>query len=291
MRRLLREPLLHFLVLGLLLFALSAWRGDGARGGRIVVTAGQLEHLAAGFTRTWQRPPTPEELKGLVDDHVREELAVREAIASGLDRDDTVVRRRLRQKLEFLVEGEAERAPPTEEELQAWLRAHPETWRAERRVALRQLLVSRDGRGAGAVAEAGRLLARLRAGGPGVDVAGLGVPSSLPEELPPGPEREVALTFGEEFARAVAALPVGEWSGPVASGYGLHLVLVRERSAGEEAAREAARPLAERELVAERRRRALEAHYQRLLGATSVTVEAPAPAPGPADPRAGEPRR
>ena len=118
-----REPLVHFVVLGAILFALAQWRGGGAGANAIVITPGQVDAMVATFTRTWQRPPTDEELKGLIDDSVREELAVREAVALGLDRDDTVIRRRLRQKVEFIVEGEVDATPVTDAELQAYFRS------------------------------------------------------------------------------------------------------------------------------------------------------------------------
>src|SRR5688500_1327809 len=108
-RRWLREPLVHFLALGALLFVVAHWEGGaGATSKRIVITPGQIDSIVATFTRTWQRPPTEDELKALVDDFVRDELAAREAAALGLDRDDTVIRRRLRQKLEFLAEDSVE---------------------------------------------------------------------------------------------------------------------------------------------------------------------------------------
>jgi hypothetical protein len=125
-----QEPLVHFLVLGALLFvAFDRWGAGGAGTSRIVVTPGQIDAMASGFARTWQRPPTEEELKGLLDDHVREEIATREAMALGLDRDDTVIRRRLRQKFEFIAEDSIDATPPTEADLQRWLDAHPADFR------------------------------------------------------------------------------------------------------------------------------------------------------------------
>jgi hypothetical protein len=118
-----REPLVQFLAIGAVLFVIFEWRG-GPASHRIIITPGQVDALAAGFARTWQRPPNEDELKGLIDEYVREEIATREAIAAGLDRDDTIIRRRLRQKLEFLVEDTSEIAPPTDAELGAWLNAH-----------------------------------------------------------------------------------------------------------------------------------------------------------------------
>ena len=146
--RLWHEPLVHFLAIGALLFVVFHW-GGGSRAGssRIVITPGQIDAIVAGFTRTWQRPPTEEELKGQLDEHVREEIATREAMALGLDRDDTVIQRRLRQKLEFMTEDAIEATPPTDAELQAWLDAHPDRFRLETEVAFRQVYLSPDRRG------------------------------------------------------------------------------------------------------------------------------------------------
>jgi hypothetical protein len=276
MRNALREPLLHFLVLGLLLFLFFEWRGGASGPNRIVVTPGQIAHLASGFARTWQRPPIEEELKGLIDEYVKEEIATREAVASGLDRDDAIVRRRLRQKLEFLVEDAADPSPPDDTDLQRWLDAHPDAFHAEPQVALRQVFVSRERRGASAVREAGRLLTRLRAAGPEADTTRLGDPTTLPAELRLGPVREVKLTFGDAFGSAVEAVAAGEWAGPVESTYGLHLVLVRERVAASRPDLASIRPQVERELTTERRRRQLDALYHRLLTKYSVTIEMPA---------------
>ena len=129
-----------------------------------MITPGQIDSLAATFTRTWQRPPTEVELKGLVDDHVRNEMATREAVALGLDRDDTVIARRLRQKLEFLVEDSADAAPVTDADLQAWLERHPDQFRKAPEVAFRQVYLSPDRRGDAAERDAQRLLAQAVGG-------------------------------------------------------------------------------------------------------------------------------
>lgn len=141
----LHEPLVHFLAIGAGLFLLFAWRGDRAGGdsGRIVVTRARIEHLATGFARTWQRPPTEQELTGLVQDYVKEEAYVREATAMGLDRDDTIIRRRLRQKLEFLTEDALEALNPTDADLRSYLKDHPDAFRVEPRVAFRQVFWTR----------------------------------------------------------------------------------------------------------------------------------------------------
>lgn len=278
LRRLRDEPLVHFLLLGALLFAWFEWKGGstGPGGTRISITPGLVAHLASGFARTWQRSPSDAELKGLIDEYVKEEIATREATAMGLDRDDAIIRRRLRQKLEFLVEDAADEAPPTDAELEAWLDAHPEVYRPESRVGLRQVYLSAGKRGHSAArAEAERLLARLRAAGPGAVIDGLGDASMLPTELPSGPLSEVTRSFGTDFAAHVDGLPAGAWAGPLESPYGLHVVLVTERTAAERPSLTDLRPLVEREIQAERRRAQLEAVYERLLRKYTVSIEMP----------------
>lgn len=271
-----REPLVHFLAIGAALFLFFQWRpGAGPGSNRIVLTSGQIDHLAAGFAKTWQRPPTEAELKGLIDDWVREEIAVREAMAAGLDRDDMVIRRRLRQKMEFLVEDAGEAAPPTDQELQEWLARHADAFRIEPQVAFRQVYVSRDRRGARAEADARSILARLTAAGPAVRIGDLGDAIMLPQENELAARSDVARTFGQDFAGRIETLAPGVWTGPIESGYGLHIVLVRERVAGSLPELAAIRPVVEREFLADRRTRQLATLYQRLLGKYTVVIEKP----------------
>lgn len=278
MKAVLREPLLHFLALGALLFFYFEWKGgaSGPGSNRIVITNGIAQNLVSGFTRTWKRPPTQDELKGLVDEQVKEEIATREAVAMGLDRDDTVIRRRLRQKLEFLVEDEDAQVSPKDAELQQWLDTHAGVFQPEPRVALRQVFVSTPSRGPAARAEAQRLLARLRAAGRNGTLDALGDPSMLPRELPLGPVSEVSRTFGDKFAAGVADLEPGQWGGPLESAYGLHLVLVTDRVVAPRPVLEDVRPLVLREVLAERQRTQLQNLYKGLLAKYTVTIEMPA---------------
>ena len=274
-RRFLSEPLVHFLLLGGLLFLYFEWRqGGGPSSRRIVVTRGQVDHLASGFARTWQRAPTAEELKGLVDEYIKEEIAAREAQAMGLDRDDTIIRRRLRQKLEFVAEAAADQ-PPADAELQDWLAKHPQRYQGEPCVALRQVFFSSQRRGVAARRDAERALEGLRRSGAEVARDALGDTSMLPRQLPLGPRSEVVQAFGDAFAAEVDALPVGAWSGPVASPYGLHLVWVEERVASPPPLLADVRPFVERDVLSERRRTHLQALYERLLQQYTVTTEAP----------------
>jgi hypothetical protein len=285
MKSLLREPLLHFVALGVLLFLYFEWRGGGSGPGstRIVISDGVVETLASGFEKTWHRPPTGEELKGLIDEHVKEEIATREAISIGLDRDDTVIRRRLRQKLEFLVDGTEAQGAPTDVELQQWLDRHPAMFQPEPRVALRQVFVSTDRRGTSARTEAERLLARLRFAGAAAKTDAFGDATMLPRELPPGPVSEVARTFGDKFVAGLEGLPVGQWGGPVESAYGLHVVLLTERTTPSRLALVELRPLVVREFLAERQRTQLQDLYRALLAKYTVTIEAPAVVKAPTE--------
>src|SRR5690349_15357207 len=207
--KILREPLLHFLLLGAAIFGgyslLSSART--ARPGSIVVTEGRIEALVAAFSRTWQRPPTASEREGLIRDYIREEVYVREAIALGLDQDDIVIRRRLRQKLEFVSEGLTPEAEPTDGQLRAYLTAHPDAFRGEPRYTFRQVFLNPERRGDQLPREAARLLARLRRAV--TDPETLGDPSLLERHIEAMPESQVAAQFGDQFAAAVGRLPLG----------------------------------------------------------------------------------
>ncbi len=240
MKTLLKEPLLHFLLLGAVLFiayGLMSNPGRSGAPGKIVVTVGQVEHLAAGFAQTWQRPPTDAELKGLVDDWVREEIATREAMALGLDKDDTVIRRRLRQKLEFVSDDIAAQTEPTDADLNAYLQAHPESFRVEPRFTFSQVYLDPAKHGEHLARDAAQMLARLQAGRRQGRHLGAGRCHSC-SNAHSSPRRSARSRrqFGEKFAATLSGLSPGQWQGPIESGYGVHLVL-GERTHGGTSAR------------------------------------------------------
>ncbi len=282
----LREPLVHFLILGALLFLYFQWKGNSRpESRRIVISAGEIQHLEAGFARTWQRPPSANELKTLIDDYVKEEIATREAVSMGLDQNDTIIRRRLRQKLEYLSEDLTAASAPTDAELRAWLSSHPDAFQGEPQVAFRQVYVNASQRGESAAQnEAKRLLAVLRSGGPSVATVHLGDASLLPPEQALEPLSEVTKTFGQEFTGSIEKLETGKWSGPVESAFGLHLVLVSQKTDPPAANLEEIRPQVEREVQQEKRKAQLEAMYQTLLKKYSVTIEFPS-GPSPSSPQ------
>lgn len=276
MKRVFREPLLHFLLLGAGLFiayGLMSKPGSDGAPGKITVTAGQVEHLATGFAKTWQRPPTDAELKGLIDDWVREEIATREAMVLGLDKDDTVIRRRLRQKLEFVSDDIAAQTEPTDADLNAYLKAHPEAFRVEPTFTFSQVYFDPPKHGEHLARDAEQVLAHLKHAGGKADTSALGDSFLLEQELHSVPTSEVAKQFGEEFAATLSGLSPGQWQGPIESGYGVHLVLVSERTEGSAPALTDVRDVVAREWANAQRLDGNERFYRELLKHYTVTIE------------------
>jgi parvulin-like peptidyl-prolyl isomerase len=188
-----------------------------------------VNQIAESFLLLSGRLPTREELASLVDDFVSEEVGYREAVAMGLDADDTIVRRRMRQKLEFLIEDGGASEEPTEAQLQQWLDANSDQYRLPERRAIRHVLASADKRGAAAPADAATFLSNLKSG---ADPTQLGDSSMLPTAMPLTTEEGLASLFGAGFAKAAFAQSGDDWSGPVASPFGQHLVLVMDTEPG-----------------------------------------------------------
>jgi hypothetical protein len=277
-RRLLREPLLQFLVIGTGLFllyeAIDGGRSEAPR--EIVISEARIEALAGSFASVWMRPPTAVELKGLIDDYVAEEVYYREAIAMGLEQDDTVIRRRLRQKMEFISENVADSVEPAEAELQDYLVQNAGKFARPAGLSFRQVYLSAERRGDTARADAERLLAELQAGRGPADPAEAGDTTLLPATMEGASPQQIAGAFGEEFARQVAEAPVGQWSGPIESTFGVHLVRVDERVAANAPMLREIRPIVLREWQAEHRRRQNESFLAALRGKYEVRVEGPA---------------
>jgi len=284
MKRILKEPLLHFLLLGAVLFIVYGVMpkpGAGGNSGTIVVTMGQVENLAATFAKTWQRPPTPEELAGLVQDRVREEVYYREAKALGLDEDDTVIRRRLRQKMQFISDDIAAQIEPTDEELAAYLQAHPDSFRIEPTFTFRQVFLDPAKHGESLSRDAAQLLAQLNKAGADADTASLGDALILEQRFAALPARVVAAQFGDKFVASLSKLSPGQWQGPIESGYGVHLVLITEKTEGRLSELSEVRDAVRREWDNARRLEANEKFYHELLKRYTVTIEGLASKDGP----------
>ena len=233
MRELSRKPAVHVIILGLIVAtAILLAKGppvtDASR--RVVVTGADLLQQRAAFMRTWQREPTADELRGSLEQHIRQEVLYREALARGYDRDDLVVRRAMQQKMEFLAASQALQEPPSGEEIEAFFALRQERYRLPAVLSFSQIYLSPDQRGAGVEQAAIDLLAKLRAEDPeGGDLASFGDAIMLETSYADRTEQDVSASFGGVFAEAVVRLPVGSWEGPVSSGYGLHLVKITER--------------------------------------------------------------
>jgi parvulin-like peptidyl-prolyl isomerase len=227
--KLLREPLVHFLLAGAALFgayALVDRAPTQETGGQreIRISAGDVRWAAEIWKRQWHRSASPEELRGLVQDLVKEELLAREARELGLDKDDAVVRRRLAQKMTFVIEDTSSAAEPSEAELQQFYQAHPQEFRREASISFTQVFFDRAR--AGAEADARQALVELASASDGAPAADKGDRLLIEPEVSDADEGAVAAQFGAEFAGAVFTLAPGAWHGPIESAYGLHLVRV-----------------------------------------------------------------
>jgi hypothetical protein len=269
------EPLVHFVVLGVLIFAVYGLlpEAEDANQSRITVTAQDIERLRTLWERQWGRPPTQEELSGLVESHVREQVLYVEALKMGLDRDDTIVRRRMVQKMEFLSEGVTNTAEPPAEELDEFWRRNAARYAVPAKVSFSHVYFSRDRRGTRAEGDARAALSLLASSNGAEDPSRLGDPIMLQYDHRLRTQREVAEMFGAEFAEAVFQTEVARWRGPIESAYGLHLVRVSERTEPRTP------PLAEvRERVVtdwrhERRQQANQSFYENLRQQYEIVIE------------------
>ena len=279
--KILREPLVHFLFLGLLLFVLFGVL-SGRQGGseeRIVISQAMVDEIAQAFQATWQRPPSPSELQGLVDSRVREELVYREGLALHLDRDDPVIRRRVGQKLEVLAEESAVQQAADDAELQRYLQQNVDRYALPAEVAFTQVLFDPGRHGTQLETDMQAGLQRLEAGDSPEQV---GDRTQLPTEVAATPVDLLARDFGDEFAQALPKLPVGQWSGPVVSGFGVHWVLVSNLTPGRPATLDEVRKAVERDWENDRRQQTKQAYYDQLRQRYDVIIDADLPGAAPA---------
>lgn len=272
--KVLREPLVHFLLLGaalFLIFGLTNRAGPASSDQQVVVSAGRIEQLATVFGKTWQRPPTSEELKGLIADFVLEEVYYRQAVAMGIDRDDTVIRRRLRQKLEFLTDDVSSLIEPTDEELAAYLADNQERFRTSATYTFRQVYFNPEKLGDTTEAYIAEQLERLRFG-----MEHGGDASPLAESFDQDSRQTVDGTFGMGFSEKLDKLTIGDWQGPVRSEFGVHLISLAARTEGRLPELAEIRSVIQREWSNERRIANRRKMNDRLLEKYEVTIEWPA---------------
>ena len=277
MKKWLKEPLVHFILIGAVLFLLFNFTNGpaGDKPNRIVVTPGQVEQMTARFTRSRMRPPTEQEIAVLIESYLRDEIYYREALAMGLDKDDALIRRRMRQKLEFILEDISAQADPTDEVLTDFMRKRMDRYRLDAQISFQQVYLSPDRR-KDMVGDAGKMLARLRAG---TDPEALGDRIMMEHKFDLADEREIERAFGEAFAQQILKLEPGAWVGPVISGLGGHLVMVSERRDGRMPELAEVRTMVERDWLAQRRKELKDSTFRKLLEGYEVVMEQP-PKPG-----------
>jgi peptidyl-prolyl cis-trans isomerase C len=270
----LKEPLVHFLAAGCLLFITYSWLHRGSPPSqdsrRIEITAGTIGWLREGFARQWHRSPDEEELRGLVNDYVREEMLHREALALGLDRDDTIVRRRMAQKMEFLTQDIAAAAEPDDAALRDFFEQNAARYAKAARISFRHIYFSKERRGTQLDTDTREALAALAKG---ADEEKIGDPFLRELDFAAAGEADITAALGREFAAQVLTLPSGEWRGPVASSYGVHLVHVSERFEPQPVAFETVREAVARDLADERRRTANRDFVERLKERYQIIVD------------------
>jgi len=271
MKKILHEPLLHFLLIGAALFLIFGLTRApaGNAPNRIVVDAGQVELLTANFKRTWMRPPTETELAGLIENYVQTEVYYREALSIGLDQKDPLIRRRMRQKLEFILEDISAASEPSEQVLTDFLEQHADRFYLEPRVSFRQIYLNPDKR-RDLEADASQVLADLQAG---EAPQTLGDPTLMGYDFTMASQSMVRRSFGEAFGHEIFKLAPGQWSGPLFSGVGAHLVFISERREGRLPDLSEIRAQVESEWLARHRREQKARAYAKLLEGYEVVIE------------------
>jgi len=235
----LKEPLVQFLLIGACIYAAYGLFGtpdEDAEDRTIVVDSARMEGFIAQWQQRWNRPPTRQELDGIVDSYVRESILYRAAVEMGLDQDDPITRRRIAQKLEFLTNDIALFKEPTEEELRQYFDDNRASFREADRITFSQIFLDPDRRADATLHDAAALLAQLEAAGaPDAGTLNAGDSFMVRGFFEAASELDVRRELGSEFAERVMQLAPGRWHGPILSGFGVHLVYVYDFSQAPEA--------------------------------------------------------
>jgi len=269
-KRVLREPLVHFLLIGIGLFGLYSLVQPAVDDdlNRIVITSSQKDQITAQFSRTWMRPPTEDEYNSMIESYVRDEVYYREAIALGLDKDDMQIRQRMRQKLDFILEDLAVEEV-NDETLLLFLQQHPEKFSQQTQTSFEQLYLNPD-KHQDLFADAAIMLQNLRDGANPMTLAD---PTMLPYAYRLLTPNEIARQLGDKFALVVEALEPGEWAGPIYSNLGGHLVKVTKQIPSSLPELAEVRSEVEREYHAQRRQQQKDIAYQKMLEGYEVVIE------------------
>ena len=278
MNKLLKEPFFHFVLIGALLFVIYGAVNDdfAPDDNTIVVTEGKIEHIKTVFAKTWQRTPTDKELEGLIEDYLKEEVFYREATRMGMDNDDIIIRRRMRQKMEFVAEDLASTLEPTDEELQKYLDENADYFNIPPRYSFAQVYLNPDRYTTTTLEQAGEsLIGQLESVPADADLSRYGDRIMVEQHFKRVTPFEIERTFGTTFAEEMGQIAVGQWVGPVRSGIGFHIVNVTEVEAGYKPQLDEVRELVIREWDNTKRLETLEAFYQGLRSNYEVIIETP----------------
>jgi hypothetical protein len=271
MRTLLGEPMLHFLLIGIALFAAYQWRAPvDSNGHRIVITRGVVDDLVTQHVAAKGREPSSTELNHLIESYVRDEILYREGVRLGLERDDIVVKRRVRQKIEMIAEEDASTRAPSDVDLFAYLTANPARFVQPAILTFEQVFIGESTSGPAVVQAVAITREGLRSG---TDPEKLGKPTLLPRRMTRTPVDLVARDFGASFAAALEKVPVGEWVGPIDSSFGAHYVRVSYRTPATAPQLVAVRDHVVREWENERRQRARNDAYTKMRSEYQVSIE------------------
>jgi hypothetical protein len=274
-RTLVREPMLHFLLIGIALFAVYQWRAPSDSAGRtIVITRGVVNDLVTQHVAAKGREPSAAELNHLIEAYVHDEVLYREGVKLGLERDDIVVKRRVRQKIEMIAEEDASTRTPTDADLSAYLTANQARFVQPAILTFEQVFLGPSTSGPGVVRAVAVTYRALRSGG---NAAELGEPTLLPHQMTRTPADSVARDFGAAFAAALEKVPIGEWAGPIDSSFGAHYVRVSDRKPAVAPQLTAVRDQVVREWENERRQRARNDAYTKMRGEYMVSIETELP--------------
>lgn len=269
-RPLYREPLIQFFIAGAAIFALSALRvsGDDPGSDRIMVSVAQVERMAGLWAQNWKRPPSDDELQALVGDYIKEEIYYREALKLGLDVDDTVIRRRLRQKMEFLATAEGELPLVSDTLLEAYLNENAARYTIEPRYDFEQVYFGESS--PSGLAEAILKLRQRQA-----EPDDLADAISLPRSMSDANRAELVRAFGTSFAEALADIEPGEWQGPIESGFGLHIVRLSSVTPARAATLNEVRQAVENDFRTDMVAAAEAAVFEKLAAGYEIEIEVP----------------
>ena len=226
--RLFTEPLIQFLIIGACIYGAYAFFGtpeEDLRDTRVHVDSARINGFISEWESRWNRPPTRDEIDGLIQSYIKEDVLYRQAVAMGLNEDDPITRRRMAQKLEFLTSDLAMMVQPAEGELEKYFNENSEAYRAPDRMTFSQVFFDPDSRGNKTLEDAEEALLKLQtAGAPTEESMQVGDGFMLQRDFVSVTGMEAARQMGSGFVEAVVQLEPGAWHGPVLSGYGVHLV-------------------------------------------------------------------